>query len=456
MTRRFCRFEQIRKRGVLSIMLCSVGIGAIAQAQTADENPSRLRLSAGAEVSDTPFFFADADLLVARETRSQSLTFAANARIMTLSEDDSEYGIIDPSVRLDYAHETGPLNFNFGYTYALGDVDGQLVLDDPQGQITQDSFILSTGTVTQQTGTIGLEIGRRDPFGARLDLTYSDVSYDDVTDARLNDSTTQGADLSLRFDVTRVFQVNAGLRYSEDDQADALNTTQERTGASIGAVAQVNKVTRANAAISWTQIDTGTDDGAGGRTTVSEDGYGFDLGVSIDQRNGQWQLAYNREVDVGGSDDRLTLQRSFELTKTQTLSYTVGAIKQGDDISPLGRVTFQQELRNGVIALDASQDGFVTDEGARAISRRISGSYSTELTPRSSLSFAASLASLDYNDPAIDDGRSTQASVTYRHELTRDWDVSASILHEVSVEGAMEENDTALSLSLNRDLTLFR
>ncbi len=435
-------------------MLCSAGIGAVAQAT--DENPSVLRLSGGIETEDTTTLFTDADLNIRRATRSQQFQFSINTRLMEVTEDDSDFGIIDPRVDLSYAQQSGPLDFNVGYTYASADVDGQSVLLDGENGLDEDSFIVSTGTRVRQNGSVGIAFGERNPFGARVNLTYGDVSYEDTTDARLYDSTVRGADVSLRFDITRVFSVNAGLGQSTDDREDALNSIEKRRNASLGMTASINKAARLDASVNWNDIDTTTDDGAGNRVTSTQDGLGFDLGVTIDQRSGQSRFAYSRTVDVGGSDDRLTYRRSMELTKTQSLNYTVGAIKQDSDISFLGSVNFQQELRNGLISLQAGQDGFVTDDGARAISRRVNGSYRTDLTPRSSLSVAASLASLNYDDPIEEDGSSVSASVTYQHDLTRDWSVSASVRHTRTKEGADTDSDTGLTVRLNRDITLFR
>ncbi len=454
MTPRATRFVQAQKRGLLTVMLCSVGLGALAQAT--DDAPSVLRLSAGAETGNTNYIFTDADLAIVRQTRTQKLEFSVYTRLAEVTENTSDFGIIDPRVSLSYAAQSGPLDFNARYSFAVSDIDGQLVLIDADAPLTEDSFALATGTRVNQSGAVGFEIGARNPFGARLDLSFADVAYEDTTDPDLRDNTQRGADLSLRFDVTRVFSVNAGLGYSIDDRSDAVNTERERRRASLGVTANVNRVTQADATVRWTEIETARDDGAGGRTVTMEDGFGFDLGVTIDQRGGQNRFAYSRTVDVGGSDDRLTFSRDSELTKTQSLSYTVGAIKQGDDISFLGQVAFQQDLRNGGVSLSASQNGFVNDDGVRAISRRVSGSYNTALTSVSSLSVSASLASLDYNDPSLDDGSSRSAAVTYSHDLTRDWSVSASVQHTATTEGSVEESNTGLSVILNRDVTLFR
>ncbi len=454
MTFRLTRFDLLRKRGVLSVLLCSVGISALAQ--VADDNPSRLRVSAGAEVGDTNYLFSAVDLDINRATRTQQFNFAVDARILEVSEADSEFGIINPRVRLSYAQQNGQLDFSARYSFAQDDIDGTDVLIDENAALDEDSFVQTTGTRVRHSGSITAEYGAEAPFGARVDVGFTDLSYDNAGDTSLFDNDIWTADLALRFDVTRVFTVNASLGYSTDDRANLLNTEQVRRDASLGVAANVNRVTTASATVSFTEIETTVDDGAGGRASSTDDGLGFDVGVTIQQRNGESRFAYNRTVDIGGSDDRLTYTRSTDLTKTQTLSYTVGAIKQDDDLSFLGRINFAQELRNGTISLRASQDGFVTDEGDRAIARRLQASYSTDLTSTSSLSVAASLASLDYNGSADDDGSSASASVTYRHQLTRDWNVSATARHTVSKDGGVEDTDSSLALSINRDFTLFR
>ncbi|MEY1556959.1 hypothetical protein AB3Y40_15120 [Yoonia sp. R2331] len=435
-------------------MLCSVGIGALAQAT--DSNPSLLRLSAGAEFGDDNLLFSRANLQINRATRTQQFRFSADAKIAEISEADSNFGIISPRVRLSYAQQSGPVSFNVGYSYASDDIDGLAVLDDPDLLLDEDSFVTTRGTRTQHTGSLGAEYGESGPFGVRIDLGFTDLSYDDIGSAALFDNTVRTTDLALRFDVTRVFSVNATLGYSVDDRQDTLSTYQVRRDASIGVGANVNRVTTAEATVSFSEIETEIDDGTGGRSSVTDDGFGFDLGLTIAQRGGESRFAYSRSVDIGGADDRLTYSRTSELTKTQSLSYTIGAIKQGDDVSFLGNVNFAQQLRNGQISVRGSQDGFVTNEGTRAIARQLRASYSTELTSTSSVTFAASLASLDYNDAAVDDGSSAGASVTYRHELTRDWDVSATVSHSVTKEGDAEDGDTSLSVSLNRDFELFR
>ncbi len=451
----------MRRHTVVAALLSGVGFAALAQGQPDEPEGSRLTLTAGAEAARAGSgLYTGADLLILQQTRSQTFAFQLSGNVALVSDGDFARSIETPSASLRYRNDSGPLVFDASYAFQREAVDGLISPGELINGVSQTDFIDDDGFRTSHSASASVAIGTRDPFGANVQLSHQDISYTDTTDTDLIDRQISTAAVDLRFDVNPVLQFTPGVNYSVEDRDDIANTRVERENIRLGFISQVNKVTRVEGALSWSTVETSIDAPVGGGRAATEDeSLGVDVAVTLDQRNGQTILSYNRALETTGTVDRLFYRRNMSLSAVQQLSFGAGFSRFGDsdDIGFIGSLTYAQELKNGRIRLVADQSTTVTEDDFNATTLNVSGTYSTDISARGSLSATAQYTDLRIEDPALADRTTASIALNYQHALTPEWDVGAGIRYVKTYRDDVEtDNDTTLSVTLSRSISLFR
>lgn len=452
------RLRDAPKRIALAVSLCAVGLTAVAQSVDEDASPSRLTVSAGGQVGTDAAILTSADLRVIRQTRTQQLTFNLSGSVIAYEDDGFEPVLSSPTARLSYSHDGGPVQLTTAFSYAKTSVDGVTSSAEAADGLSPSDFLDDDGERIDRSAQLGLEFGARSRFGTTINLSYSDVTFEDTTSTALFDSQTVTADIGFRLDVTDVFQLRPGYSFQEVDRDNLEQTLTTRQIAQIAATYQINPVTSVDATLALTRIETTENDALSGlRETQVKDGAGFQLGATLTRKTGDMRLQYGRNVETDNNVDSLTFSHTLELSRTQQLDYSIGVASYGDETAVIGSLGYAQALKNGQFSLGFDQSVTQTDTDETAVSTTLTGRYQTALTARGDLLAGIELSRLDTTDPAESDFDSVNLSVGYRHTLNRDWSVDTSLAHNVARQDGVETNSTTnLSLSLNRTFSLFR
>ena len=456
------RWRGLSKKVTSAILLSAVGLSAVAQSNDGQDNPSQLNVSFGAQLGDDTGITTAVDLAILRQTRTQTLAFDLSGRVTAFEADDYDLILTDPRARLSYSVEGSPISLNAALSYGQSRVDGVTSQAELADGLSESDFVDDTGTRVDVSGRVAAEFGARAPFGATVELGFSDTTYRDTTSTELVDRESRFATVSLRMDVTPVFQVGPTYSISRAEFADADETVQVRQTLGVKLTYQLNPVTTLDGVLNWSEIETtetvATTTGAGGRVTTAVEGAGIDIGATILQRNGQMRFGYQRSLLASGNFDRLSFSRQHALSPVQKISYGVGVVRYGEGGTGFtGNLDFEQDLRNGTLGFSFSQNVSETEQNEIAVARQVGARYSTALTTVGTLEASANWSSFERPEASGSDYSSVNLSVGYRHQLTRDWFAGVRVDHAVVNEDDRETNArTNLSLSINRTISLSR
>lgn len=452
------QFHRVGRKGALAVGLSAIGLAAMAQTSNTDgAGASRLVLSAGATIDDAgETLTAGTNLEINRSTRTQRLSFSASAEL-DFDDGDGEDFFIDPSVRLSYQHDAGPLLIGLSVGYSETDLDGTIAADAEDDTLVDVDFLQDDGRRVSRFADVDLTIGERAPFGAVLSYSIGDLTYRNVTDPRFFDRAESAIDLSTRFDISPVLQLNAGLGYAKTENEDQLNSIDTTQSARIGFVGQVSKVLTLDGTVSYVETNQTFDDLFGNRSEVVSDGIAVRIGANLDHRNGSSIFALDRSIQPEGTIDRLTFRHETEVSKTQQLSFGLGASRLDDDETTFeGSLAYQQELKGGAIRIVAQRGSGFSSTDDPLVTQQLSATISRELTATSQISADVRFSSIEYLNNAFEDVTSTEIGVGYRHALTRDWALSGRAYHRISEDDIDSTQEQGLSISVERAFELFK
>lgn len=451
------KLRRVGRYGTMALGLSAVGLTAVAQTSQPNEaRSSRLVLSAGGTIDeDGERFFSSASAEINRETRTQSLQFTASTQL-DFGLDDGSPAMTDPRLSLTYRNTGSPLTYVVALNYSESDLDGEIAADPDDETIVASDFVLDTGTRISRSARASLSYGERAPFGVTLNLGINDLRYVDSLDPRLFDRVRTTADLDFRFDVSPVLTVTAGLGYEQTDTQDDDATLSEQNDLTLGFVAQVSKVLTVDGSVSYVETQDTIDDGFGGRVSTTSDDWGYTIGATLDRPNGAMRLSYSRQIESEGEIDRISFNRSLDLTETQALSFSVGTSRLDGDAEDFeADISYTQRFKASQLQLRAQQVSSFSDTDDPVTTRQISGRYSQELSRVSTISADVSYASLDYLNDAFEDTDSLQFGVTYAHALTSSWDLSTRAYYSQTSDDDGEAESYGLTVQINKTFDLF-
>jgi hypothetical protein len=439
-------------RGAAGLAACAVAAGSLAWAQDEDSGGLQavLDLSLGARIEDSSG--GSEEILTSRiglgltsATRSQRLNFRVDGTV------DSDAGEIRPVARLDYLTQTASTELSFGASYRQERVDGtMLVPDDFFGA----ELLADDGIRRTTAANLRLVTGKDRRFGTDTRLDYNLRRYTDTADPDLFDVETQSASTALRFDVTRTASLTLTASLSERRLDDLLDREERTERIGLGADVALDDVWRVSANLGFAEIETELD-GPGGR--VSSTDRGSEVGVTATRTfdDGVFSLSAAHELSASGERTTLTAFRSLTL-KSATLSASLGAVRfDSGEVLPLATLSYAQELPRGAavnVALSQSADSDLEDRDI--VRSQLTASYSQPLTASSSWSIDGSLARIDVVGSTDEDSTAAALGLTWRRDLTRDWDLALGAQARRSYQsGTLETRTNVLTAGVERSFT---
>lgn len=428
-----------------SLGLSVVSVAALAQSSTFD-------VGLGAEVSDSSeTYFVSTGIDINRATRTKTFALQAASELDT-ALNDGDLGLRDPSLSLSYGDQRGPVRFDISLGYSESELTGLVAADPEDETLVSSDFVIDDGTRVSRSGRALVSFGDRAPFGGSLSVFADEIDYRDVTDGRLSDRSSEGADAQLRFDINPVVRLTAGYGVTGVKRADEEDRETLTQSWSAGAIMQASRVLTLDGQVSLVEIEDRSNVSG---TVVSED-IAYNMKATLDRPTGAFVFGFSRRVETGGQLDRLSLARDMQLSDEQSFRFGIAASKLDEqDVGLEADISYVQRLKNSQIQLSAAQSQSFTDLNDPVTSRQITGSLSTALTKTSSVTADLQLASIEYQNGAFPDNTSFEVGAGYTHQLTQNWDFSSRAYFSQTEAGSERESEKGLSLSLSRTFELF-
>lgn len=312
-----------------------------------------------------------------------------------------------PTVSLSYGRDGIASSLDLGATFSVDDIE----FLNPLDLIDEDGLPIDfedlTGTGTRRSVAVNGSLSLRDdaPFGVVLSFSHSDLSYSDVTDPDLVDSSRTTLGATARLDLTEAARANLGLTYSRfDEVGEDLSETVTLNGS-----------------------------------------------VSIDRPDGSYGFGASATDTENGTRYNVRVNRTL-LLPNGSLSGNIGVSRSvQSDYFVTGALAYNVTLPQGRFGARLERSVNTTSSDGETVRSVVSLNASRELTPRTNGSLGLSYASSE--DTATGDRTefgSVSASIGFA--LSEDWRLNTSLRHEFREQtGTGRADANVLSLSLGRN-----
>ena len=422
--------------GALAI-LCT--LGAVVRAQ--DVPPgfvARFDVTQRFEYSDNPDFDEDgsSDFFgrtilgfgLESVTKVQRFALDLGTDIEEGREDQSSVDVTNSFANLSYDRNTRNALIGLDLSYRESDTDSDFFDDD----FDLDGNVINQDSGTRETYRYGLEwaVGREAPIGASVNLNYSEINYSDTTDPDRTDQSDTDIRGQVDFRITPLITTNLTGRYSDFD-AQGNGTNRETTGFGAGVVLDISRIYSADVSLSYDRIERTGDE------TGTDEGISIDTGLTRAMPNGSIGLRFRSDLETNDNGRRsfLSVEREMELPRG-ALSYSIGLTGAGDIIGtdPLLSLDYTESLRTGSLSIGLAQNVNTDNDNNEEINTTFSVGYDQPINRLSG--FGVNFAFRDRNElgDTPNDGQRIDLSLSYRHDLTRDWGLVSGISHASSTE----------------------
>lgn len=385
------------------------------------------------------------DYVMSTNTRRTKLDFTIGANPML---QDGGETFTDPYTTLRLRHEaTQSLALSFGAEYRRTKVSDQSIGFDEVGTpITYTGF----GERALAKVSAGIEGGIGAPFGYKLNLSHTDLTYSGAdlgTD--YYDRTTDTVSGGLRFDLSAMTSLTLDGSHShyEADNANRLQRDTDRL--SFGVNQRLDAATMLGFSAGYSRVDVSS-------LTRDETTKGATFGASLmrDDTRGRYGLSYDRSIGENGARDTFSLSRTTE-TRLGELDAMIG-LSQGESgtTDVIGSLAYSAELPRDKFGVSLVRAVQTDDDGEDVVSTRLRGTYGHQLNDRDGLNFGLGVSS---TEAQASDKLRLDASVAYERSLTADTSLSAGVRMAVSQQSNREDaTSQSVFVSLTRQMDFLR
>jgi hypothetical protein len=367
---------------------------------------------------------------------------------------DVSTGFVDPNIGLDYTRNSANALFSIGANYRESDVSFNRSLTDFENEdgviVLPPDFadIADFGTRQVYRFDTSLQSGLNDPFGFEFDANYYGTEYRDSPNT---DFENLGVGASAVF---RPGQITTGYidydyrRFLRDDAANYDSTTNS---ISLRGVRSLSETTEFTASFGYSDVET-EEFGA----TSSESNPIGSLGLARQMANGSADALLDVTNSRFGRRVTLVFGRDLDFA-VDSLSYSLGVTNgEGFGTNVIGGLNWQRVLPTGRVFARVNRDIQTNNLDEERLITTVALGYEHAFTELSSVLLNASYGNSDF-DNTTSDSNQGELSATYRHALTRDWNMDTGIRYRVRNEQIGDTRDsTSLYLSLNRQFDWLR
>lgn len=345
------------------------------------------------------------------------LSFGGDLQYEDLATANEDNGFVDPYVRFFYNSQGVDSELDFRARYTENDIVDSFFVDT-DGDLIEDTILANQGTVERIDLDATYSFGIDAPFGMDLTIGHNERNYSDVLDPGLYDRSLDRVGAVARFRINPALTAELIARMTWYDAEDEDQTERETTDLGFGIDYEIRPDLVLNARLANTDIEETTVDGV-------EDNNGLTAEISLDRElnNGTFGLFLNRYQYTETARSELGFIRAMDLAYG-SLAYSLGVSwsDTGDTVL-IGSLDYINELPTGAFTASLSQTA-TTNVDDDEVERTILGiGYSHDINSVSGLDFGVDVAHVqDIGVGNTNDSTRVDYGVTYRHQLTQDWD----------------------------------
>ena len=396
----------------------------------------------------------DVRLNITSQTRNQRLTFQTGTGIDIPLSDDGEIRSERPVLRFEFVRDNGATEVSSLLSYRRVPVDGFVptdvddtgfgavtVIDEDtgdeivSGDFDEQDLVRDEGDREDISFGLSLECAKRRSVGFGIEVAHQQRNFIDIDDPDLFDTMSTDYTAFARFTINP--RVTARLNYnydlSESDGESERERTSERLGGSVSW--RASPLLSFSGSLSSADVETTLNDGAGGRVTETEEGVDYSASLRYRRPNGSITASASRSINSNGAVDEYSVGRSLAFRNgSLTANAGVSTFDDGESFPSFG-LSYGRQTKRGRISVAARQFAGTTSEDLDAIFSSVTASYRENLTATSSVTFTAGYNTSNVVDSFETDRQSTRFGLTYRQDVTRDWDLAAGYQYREARRG---------------------
>ncbi|QFT94760.1 hypothetical protein FIU86_18050 [Roseovarius sp. THAF9] len=405
-------------------------------------------------------YASDTRLSFGLDTETDIDSFSLSAESVLRLLDDPLVGrearLSDPRLNVRYERDNGNSQLALFANYSKLD----LAFSDPlsQSSLGVADFFRGRGTREEIVGGFRFETGVEAPLGFFVEADSRRLDYSDTTDPLLFENRTDRAQLGFIFRFSPVARATLSFEEERFEAEDIRDTERDTRDITLGLEYDTSPVSVFSLEVGHTEI---TERLLAPVARSSTSGLVGGVGYTREMPNGELSIDASTILTQLGRQNEFEVGRRLELP-TGSLDISLG-VAQGDTFDPLpiGRIAYMTEWPRSRFDVALSRDVAISDIVSDAtITTRMDAGYEVDLTALSSLSFDVAYADIavDGPDPAGVSQEQGSVYLTYRRNLTADWDMSLGLEHRFIDEGAPLGRGTSngVFFSLERDFELLR
>ena len=380
------------------------------------------------------------------ETRTDLLRFSFGSEVVGEfgSDLDDDFDLENSTIEGLYTREVSNASLRFSGRYT------EVELDDNVFQLGDTGpLIIDEGSLTQLRLGAGAVFGLGGPFELSLDANYRTLNYQDTLDPDLIDEDQFSFNALARFRLNSAATLRARAGITVTDEDDALGTEREESFFGIGAESETADGLLVFGDVLFDKVETTTN----APSEETDDGLGIEFGLTQARPNGSIGLNFSSRTDESGRRNSASVSRSLDMP-TGVLSLSLGVVDQeGDDQLQLtGGLGYTRELARGTIEANLTQDASSRD-GEAFLNTAFSVNYRHVINSISGWDAGLSYTSSEELGGVDDDSRAT-ATISYRRDLTEDWNFRTGYEYARDVEsGTDNRTSNTVFFNIQRDIT---
>ncbi|MEM9063834.1 MAG: hypothetical protein AAGD13_25555, partial [Pseudomonadota bacterium] len=380
-----------------------------------DDNSGLRETSPGTDTKVSTILGLDANLETPLQTFSLSLD--ADLQYEDRAAGREEQGFQNPVARLVYRLRGADSELGFSGTFRTDDFVDSLFIDT-DGDEETDSALTSDGTVDRLNLRADYSFGLTAPFGADFFVSRDERNFQDVVNPDRFDRETDTYGITGRFRINPATTGRLIFREERFSAEDAVQTDRDTTDYGVGLDYTFRPDLRFSGEVTQTEIDEET---TGGNT--ERDGISAELGVFRDVSNGSFGIVASRTQSTNTARSDIEFTRNITVPQG-SFSFGVGVSSSDTgDTALIGSIDYANVVPSGVITATLSRTAEVNDSNNEVQRTRLGLGYSYDINRISGIAFDLDVVDLrDIGAGDATDSTRADFSVTYRRQITEDWD----------------------------------
>lgn len=427
-------------------------VSAPAQTITPQDPASELYfdMTTGFEVTDnyenlaeplgtTSLWITDVVLGYDSETKYQALSFAAGGQIQIgdwAAYPDRTTDFQYPFATLDYSRENSSSLFRGGLSYRETDNGIDEVFDFD----TASDLIVDQGTRSDARAEIELLTGIDAPVSTSTVLTYHQRRFFDTQNPNQTDQDTTSFETEIGLAINRTTDFLLVAEYFDRNDLENIDSDETWWAAGFGVSTLLSPDLSFRGVLRYEEEELTRYYGSFDGETTTTSSPTLDLSFVKDRPNGSYRFSVGGELDDKGVRTTATLGRDMELPYGE-IDFSLGVTRSSDnEYYPVGSVDWTRDYKTRTLGLSFDSRIGDDDDGNESIYSSLNFDFVQELTELAGFQLNLNAAGAEGIEGNTDDYRRAGASISYYHDITRDWTFETGYSHSYYNGNGVEDD----------------